>query len=180
MVARATVALPAAFCRPDRPSHLLDRLQVPLAVLLHCLLPGRLEETQQMPRAEASATLFSEQLEIRRVIVVAPGRDLVVAVLVQFPERLGHGLLRVELRVVIPVTLDHRLRHLPVKQLRVVPDIVRPDPRTRAALLDLRDQEQEVAPPRVILADDNVLVILLVPVILLVHSQVEEPGSSRW
>ena len=35
-------------------------------------------------------------------------------------------------------------------------------------------REQEVTPPRVILADYHMLVILLVAVILLVHAQVEE------
>ena len=58
----------------------------------------------------------------------------------------------------------------------MVPDVIRPDPRPRAALFDLLHQEQEIAPPRVILADDDVLVILLVAVILLIHAQVEEPG----
>ena len=99
--------------------------------------------------------------------------------LFQPPKCFGPVVLRIKLCLIIPVTLDHWFRHLPVKQLWMVPDIIRPDPRTRAALLHLPGQEQEVAPPRLVLPDDHVLVILLAPVVLLVHSQVEEPGPPE-
>ena len=62
---------------------------MPLTILLQRGLPGCLEEAQQMPRAQAAATLGGKQFEIRRVEVVAPGRNLVIAVLVQLLERLG-------------------------------------------------------------------------------------------
>ena len=58
----------------------------------------------------------------------------------------------------------------------MMPQVVRPDPGPHAALLDLPDEEMQIVPPQLGLAEHGVGHLPLVVGGLLVHAEMEQPG----
>ena len=113
---------------------------------------------------------------------VRAARDLVEAGLLEVPELLealavGRLVLRevepAEALVVVPVRLHHALR-APREVVGMVPAVVAPHPRTASAVLRALDRVEEVVPPHLARAHDEIVAVRGESSRLLVVAEVEE------
>ena len=106
---------------------------------------------------------------------IGPGRNLIVARRVDIEIALDDRIrLRIEIVFVVPVAHNDRLGR-PFEEIFVIPRVIGPDPRPRAVLFALLDEEQEILLPELALTNHDIFERRLMPVRLFVVAQVEEP-----
>ena len=160
------------------------RVEVMFEEIFRRRVPRRLEESLQMFLRNVLCAEFDRAAEVDVVGPVRAGRDLIEARFVEVDVRLHPfggefvgclELFNIEFRAVVPVALKNAFRHALEEFFSVMPIVVRPDPRSDVLLVDRIDEEEEIVPPQLALADNDVLVTGLVPRRFFVVAEMEEP-----
>ena len=119
--------------------------------------------------------------------MTAPGRTrrhLIVTELVQNIISLDCRAIAVTLGpfrkgVIEPVRLQNRLRHIFLEKIGMMPEIIRPDPRTSAVLFTFSHKKEQIVPPQLLAADDDLFEISLQELDLLVKAEMEKAGITE-